>query len=122
MSEQEIKLTRKQAKRVLELTFPDYTGRRIRLIETDHVILHNLNWAGGSKSEYVAVRCDGKTQPLVVPAPWLHNWESQRVNIPIDFAVVERKFYCGKDMGIYIYLRYKEQLQFNTWHENLLPQ
>jgi hypothetical protein len=86
-----MRITRKQARKVLESSFPDFRGRKIELVLTNKVTLRHLNADGGIQFDYCAVRWDGKSESLDVPAPWLHNLEYQDVNIPAGYAVVERR-------------------------------
>lgn len=97
-----MKITRKQAKSILDATFPDYTGRKITLYFTNGVIFHNTNWFEGTCNKYAAIRSDGKVAKLNVPAPWNNFVEGQQVHLPEDVMIVCRSFF-GMSERIVIY-------------------
>jgi len=96
------KVTRKQAKSIIELTFPEYRGRKINVTLTDVVAIYDTNWSGGTRNQYVAVHVSGETNQLTVLAPWMH--QIDEVTIPQDVIVVKHAYFCGKDCGLTIYV------------------
>lgn len=98
-----MKLTRKQAKPILEKSFPEYNGRTISLEFVDHVTFYDTNWGGGTRNKYHAVRADGRTSRLVVPAPWVNPVEGKTIDLPEGVLIVEHAIFCGHDCGITIY-------------------
>ena len=98
-----MRITRKQAKSVLAVTFPEYKGRKITLRFESSITFSDTNWGGGTLNEYKFVRADGATAVLKVPAPWDNKMEGITLPIPEDILVVEHAFLCGQDMGIVIH-------------------
>ncbi len=103
METQSVKITRKQAQAILKATFPQYTGRKIRVTFTDQVTFSDTNWGGGTRNKYAAVRADGKSGIFNAPAPWVNPLEGRTVDLPVDVLLVEHSIFCGQDCGITIY-------------------
>jgi len=106
MMTERIKLTKRDVAPILRRTFPNYKGRKFTLVLTDHVSLQDTNWSGGSKNDYVFVRIDGATAPIDTTAipPWANPYEGQVVYLTSDIVCVEHCRFCGKDLGICIYV------------------
>jgi hypothetical protein len=100
---QTIKLTKAQAKNIVNATFPDYTGRKFKLEISDTISFYDLNWSGGTCNKFVAV-ANGEIHGMFVPAPWKNTAEGQTVDLPSEIVVVEHSFFCGHDMGITIHI------------------
>jgi hypothetical protein len=98
-----IKLTTKQARPIVKLTFPEYHGRKFTLEFTDHITFYDTNWSGGTKNVYAFLRSDGAVRGLTVPAPWVNPVEGLTVEIPKDILVVVHQYFCGMDTGITVY-------------------
>lgn len=98
-----INITKAQASPIVSKTFPDYSGRKFKLVFAEKVWFHDTNWDGGSKNTYEAVRADGTTAKLYVPAPWINPVEGSDIELPVDVLIVEHSVFCGKDCGITIY-------------------
>lgn len=98
-----IKITRKQAAEIIKATFPNYTGKKIRVEFTSKVTFYDTNWSGGTRNVYAAVKADGRTARVNVPAPWINAIEGKTFDLPADILVVEHSFFCGKDAGLTIY-------------------
>lgn len=97
-----MKLTTKQAKPITKLVFPDYRGRTYRLEFAETVTFWDTNWGGGTRNSYAAVRADGQSACLSVPAPWVNPVEGQTIKLPPHVLMVKHTIFCGKDMGITI--------------------
>lgn len=100
---QTTKLTRKQAKPLLDATFPNYNGRKIALEFTDKVTFYDTNWGGSSRNYYHAVKADGSNSRLTVPAPWVNAIEGKTFDMTTGVLIVEHTIFCGQDCGITIY-------------------
>lgn len=100
---QTFKITRKQASTIIDATFPEYNGRKVRIEFTHFVTFSDTNWGGGSRNSYSAVRSNGVVANLKVPAPWINPVEGMVIELPADVLVVEHSIFCGKDCGITIY-------------------
>jgi len=99
------RVSRTQVKSILDRTYPDYKGRKIRLCFTDKVCLSDLNWSGGTRSEYVAVSTSGETSKADnYTAPWNNKQEGVVVQLQPHIAIVKHTIFCGHDIGIIIYL------------------
>ena len=100
---QSVKVSKKDVLPILKASFPGYTGRKFRVVPVERLTLYDLNWSGGTRNQYVAVRFDGSSSHLVPTAPWAEYREGAVVDIPEDVIVVEHSDFCGSDMGIRIY-------------------
>lgn len=98
-----IKLKKAQVREILKATFPDYKGRKYKIEFTEQVRLHDTNWSGGTKNEYVAIGTNGQTSRPTVGAPWDNQVEGQVIELPAHIMIVKHHFFCGSDMGITIY-------------------
>lgn len=79
--------------------FPGYRKREIRVIVSDSVTLHDLNWSGGTRSEYIMVDLRRKTTTGIGSksvSPWDNKDEGRTIQIPEGHAVVQIGYFCGK--------------------------
>jgi len=97
-----IKLKKSQVRQILQMTFPEYRGRKYKIEFRDTVTFYDTNWSGGTRNTYRFVRADGKVADLPVAAPWANPAERLTVEVPPDVLVVRHSFFCGQDMGITI--------------------
>lgn len=103
-----INVSRADVATIVNATFPGYRGRKIRIGAREKISLHDVNWGGGSKNEYRAVTLEG--QPLgssakyAAMAPWSHHAEGAILPIPEGACIVEHSIFCGKDIGLRIYV------------------
>jgi hypothetical protein len=98
-----LKITRKQAKAIIDATFPNYRGNKVSIHFQNQITFSDTNWGGGTKNEYAAVASDGRTARMDTPAPWLNAYEGVTQPIGENVLVVEHTIFCGKDLGITIY-------------------
>lgn len=98
-----IKLTTKQARPIVKLTFPEYRGRKFKLEFTNRITFYDTNWSGGTRNQYKFVHVSGKVVALHAPAPWINPIEGKTVEIPADVLVVVHQYFCGMDVGISVY-------------------
>src|SRR5947209_2352229 len=102
-----IVVTRKEVNQIVRGTFPSFKGRKIRVYTSETVTLSDLNWSGGTRSQYRAVTLDGAAVGNVdrynQVAPWANPVEGVTVPIPAGVVVVEHTIFCGKDMGLRIW-------------------
>lgn len=99
-------LTRRQAEKIINATFPSYRGRKIRLELTKQVTFCDLNWSGGTRNSYAAIAHDGRTDRLDMSrvAPWANPIEGRTIDLPPGVLIVEHSIFCGKDCGLHLYL------------------
>jgi hypothetical protein len=98
-----LKLTTAQARPFAKAAFPNYHGRKFKIIFAPTVTFYDTNWSGGTKNTYVAVASDGRTALLKVPAPWVNQIEGKTVEVPENAVIVEHTIFCGEDVGLRIY-------------------
>jgi hypothetical protein len=105
----EIFVEREQVAAIVAGTYPDYRGNKIRVIPAETVTFQNLNWQGGTRSQYRA--CDLSGGPLGSLDKWnqVHPRdnaaESSEIRLPEGAAIVEHSLDRGKDTGLRIYIR-----------------
>lgn len=92
-------------KRLLALTFPDYKGRTIKArLWLRAKPLENY-WDGGTRSYYEAVRiADGAVSSFGTDSPFLRS-SHEPVDLPDGVILVEHAYFCGKDMGITVWVK-----------------
>ena len=90
----------KKVKSIINATFPDYRKRKVFIQTADKVTFYDVNWSGGTKSEYRACTIDGRPFETRVnmggPAPWNNPYEGLTVQIPPGMVVVSGGHFCGK--------------------------
>jgi len=103
-----IKMKAKEVKAIIAATFPDYKKHDVYVGAAEKVTLHDLNWSGGSRSEYRACTIDGKptenkyAAAMHVPAPWDNMFEGKTVDVPEGFVIVRGGYFCGKTATLFI--------------------
>jgi len=100
---QAVKVSKRDIAPILAASFPEYKGRTFRVVPIEKVTLHDLNWGGGTRNEYVAVKFDGSHSRLTPVAPWVEMREGATIDLPLDALLVEYSVFCGADLGIRIY-------------------
>jgi hypothetical protein len=89
---------------LVSVAFPEFKGNKIFKRFEGEITFYDLNWSGGTKSAYRAVRLlDGKSQGIPDLAPWANPIEGKRVTIPDGYAVVELSWFCGAGPRATIY-------------------
>lgn len=99
-------ITRKQAKSILDASFPEYTGRKIKIEFRLVITFYDTNWSGGTCNKYAVLANNGQgieDKHVHVSAPWANPAEGYRLDMRRDIVVVCRSYFCGKDCGITIY-------------------
>jgi hypothetical protein len=95
---------------IIRATFPDYRGRKVKLCAAESVTIHmaDLNWSGGSRYQYRGATLSGQSTGSLdkhnATAPWDKPVGSFDVPIPAGACVVEHVMFCGKDLGLRIYV------------------
>jgi len=103
MNTENMKMTRKQAKPIIERAFPEYNGRKIQVVFTDHMTPCDLNWGGGTKNTYAFLNVNGEIMRYSPAAPWIEVNEDKRIEIQPNVLIVKHSIFCGHDTGITIY-------------------
>ena len=92
-------------KSIARSAFPDYRGHKISVNISGEVHFYNMNWDGGTKNEYRAVRIgDGAVRGFPDLAPWMNPVEGKCCRIPEGWAVVEQSYFCGAGPRLRVYL------------------
>ena len=101
-----MKAKSKDFKSIIRATFPKYRKRSVNIEQRDNVMLYDLNWSGGTRSEYRACTVNGRTIENKVnlggPAPWDNPYEGKSIPVPPGYVVVEGGHFCGKEKMLYI--------------------
>lgn len=84
-----------------------YGGRKWQLRVGESVNVSNTQWDGGTRNQYTLVRLeDGQSMHVSDPRPWPESMSMiGEVAIPSGCAVLEHCTFCGKDLGVRIYIR-----------------
>jgi hypothetical protein len=87
-----------------------YNGKHFRAVVTDSVFIpaDAGTWSGGSRTVYTAIHLEsGETKAAcdTMSAPWDESRKDQRVELKDGFAIVAHNIFCGKDLGLVIYVR-----------------
>lgn len=95
-----IKLSKsdKAVRAILAATYPEYRGRKVTAQIATTYYVENA-WGGGSRSYAVAMDlATGKTAAAAVTV-------GPTIEIPSGVIIVEHSYFCGKDVGIRIFVR-----------------
>jgi hypothetical protein len=101
-----IELNPNEVPSIFKQAFPDYNGRRYRVLVTSTVNLTDNYWDGGSKSDYIGLDIVSGTSSTANPAAfgWFLAPKVPTITLEPGQAVIEHTQFCGKDMGIRIHL------------------
>jgi len=103
-----LELKSKDVKPIINATFPKYRKRKVIITVTNKVTFYDVNWHGGTKSEYRA--CTVAGEPIKskvnmgVPAPWNNPYEGLEIDLPKNAVIVESGYICGKARTLCIYV------------------
>ncbi len=88
--------------------FPAYRKRNVNVRATTKVTFFDLNWSGGSRSEYHAIDLSNGAARTMSNwnqlAPWANPYEGSSVELVPGFAVVKTGYFCGKESTLTIYV------------------
>jgi hypothetical protein len=104
---------------IVNATFPGYRRRKVLIRACEEVGLDDLNWSGGTRSEYRTCTLDG--QPVGssarynAMAPWdAGQIEGKQLPIPQGFLVVRGGYFCGKESLLSIYVNPADMPRYVT--------
>jgi len=101
----EIKLRKKDIKPILEVTYPDYRGRKFSLTFQEHYYMSDY-WYGGSRTYVKALKLENGQIKISSPEAEAQNPYNSKAHtafdIPKNVALVEHTYFCGQDIGINI--------------------
>jgi len=106
MSNQTVYLDRKDVPAAIR---GNYTGNKFKAVVTDSVTIPSDAglWSGGSRDIYQVVELfssERRSVPFQDLDPWTSARKDRKVELRDGFAVVEHSIFCGKDMGLTIYI------------------
>ncbi len=108
MFETRIPVKRAEVARLIAATFPNFRGRKIYREVTDRVLLHDLNWSGGTRNVYrsctIAGTPVGGSDKYGRMAPWENPAEGATLPLPAGFVVVCSGEFQGRSTGLTIYV------------------
>lgn len=108
-----IKAKKQEVQFLVGRAFPEYRGRKFKVSAVEKVILHDLNWGGGTRSKYVAVNLSsGQVNSPEIPAPWNHQAEGKTLEMVEGWALLVHSVFCGHDCGITIYIHPNNMAKF----------
>lgn len=86
-----------------------YTGKHFRAIVTDSVFIPADAglWSGGSRTTYRAINLEtGESRAASndMASPWDSSRKDSRVELRDGLAIVSHVYFCGKDLGLTIYV------------------
>lgn len=103
-----IEAATKDVREIVKATFPDYKRKKVIIQASETVTFFDLNWSGGTKSEYRACTVEGRPLPsnynMGGPAPWNNPFEGMTVNLPPGAVIVKGGYFCGKVSLLYIHV------------------
>ncbi len=104
----QITVKRQDVAQIVRATFPNYKGRKFRIEPASSVTLYDLNWSGGTRNQYrtctLAGESLGGADKYNTQAPWANQAEGKDVPVPPGAVVVQHADFCGKDLGLRIYV------------------
>lgn len=103
-----IAVKRAEVAPLVNATFPDYKGRKFKVVCASTVTLYNLNWDGGSRNVYRTCTTEGQqlgtSARANAAAPWNNPAEGKTLPLPQGAVCVMQSDFCGKDCGLTIYI------------------
>jgi hypothetical protein len=92
-------------KKLSKVVYPEYNGRKFSAEVKSRYFLSNY-WDGGSRNYMVAI--DLKTARIMEPSRGstipFNSIANTCIDIPPGVGILEHSFFCGKDMGIRLYV------------------
>ena len=87
---------------VVQATFPQYKRKKVYVRAAESVTFYDINWSGGTRSEYRACTLDGQQLGSLdryhALAPWdPRQIEGKTVPVPAGAVVVRGGYFCGKE-------------------------
>ena len=103
---------------IVKATFPNYKRRTVYIQATESVTLHDLNWSGGTRSEYRAVKLSGErmgsSARYNAMAPWDNIAEGKTIPLPQGAIMVCGGHFCGKESLLRLYVHPADMPKYIT--------
>ena len=94
-----------EAGKLFRAAYPNYRGRKFALVGVDGPISVRSYWDGGSRTTFRVVRSDYAALALPSSHPVFDAVTgADEMEIPPGAAVVAHSIFCGKDMGLTLYV------------------
>jgi hypothetical protein len=105
MSSFKVSKSDKQIKAILQATYPEWKGRKVRITTATEYQMSDY-WSEGSRNyvQALAIATGAAAANAVAGNPFKAGAHA-RIEIPSGVALVEHSIFCGKDGGITIYVR-----------------
>jgi len=92
-------------KSVARIAYPDYNGRKYRVVTQTYPLDVRSYWEGGSRNYFVFVDMRQYPTVKVLPVPQQSMFDRQienadRAMLPDGFVCVEHVIFCGHDLGL----------------------
>ena len=87
-----------------KLSFPDYHGKKFKIVTLTGPITIASYWSGGSRDYWTFIRIEDmevKSLPIELGNPFVG--PARETEIPRGYMAVKHSYYCGKDMGLTFY-------------------
>jgi hypothetical protein len=99
-----IELRPSDVRAIINATFPEYRRKKVYLYANETVTLHDLNWSGGTRSEYRTCTLNGQPAGTAAKYNAMDRAEGATIPIPQGHAVVSCGYFCGKPSMLSIYV------------------
>ena len=100
-----INLRKNDIRPILDLTYPDYQGRKFSLTFQEHYYMSDY-WDGDSRTYVKALKFENGQLKMSSPDAEAQNPLRPKAHtefdIPKNVALVEHTYFCGQDIGINI--------------------
>lgn len=111
-----IEVATKDVKEIVKGSFPTYNKRKVFVRATTAVTITDLNWSGGTRSEYVATDLEGKRLGSLEKFNHIAPWENpaEGVELPVleGTVVVRGGWFCGKESTLVIHVNPKDMPKY----------
>jgi hypothetical protein len=98
-------------RRLMSKAFPDYRRKAVSIVPSTSVALTELNWSGGTRSEYCMLTIDPAGNITAVPIgdhmshPANNRDEGRIVLLDLGTVLVRAGLFCGKPSLASVYVR-----------------
>jgi len=93
-------------KKIALSAYPNYNGKKFSVSVTDNPIDTRSSWEGGSRDYFVFLRLDNLST-FEIPSQSAFDAKikgAEGVSLVNDMVCVRHTFFCGKDLGITVYV------------------
>lgn len=105
--------------RLVRATFPQYRRKKVYIRASETVTFSDLNWSGGTRSEYRACTLAGEPRGSMDKYHALAPWDPRQVEgatapIAPGCCVVRGGYFCGKESLLAIYVHPSDMPKYLT--------